>query len=84
MFEFYTKLKVRHIMTSDILLQLKIIQALQKNGITSSINIEVKNLEVTLKGLVNSYDIKDKIEQIIVQFTEIQAVNNELAILNEH
>jgi len=48
------------------------------------INIEVKNLEVTLKGLVNSYDIKDKIEQIIVQFTEIQAVNNELAILNEH
>ncbi|WP_396217252.1 BON domain-containing protein [Flavobacterium sp.] len=71
-------------MTSDILLQLKIIQALQKNGITSSINIEVKNLEVTLKGLVNSYDIKDKIEQIIVQFTEIQAVNNELAILNEH
>jgi osmotically-inducible protein OsmY len=71
-------------MTSDILLQLKIIQALHKNGITSSINIEVKNLEVTLKGLVNSYDIKDKIEQIIVQFTEIQAVNNELAILNEH
>ncbi len=71
-------------MTSDILLQLKIIQALQKNGITSSINIEVKNLEVTLKGLVNSYDIKDKIEQIIVQFTEIQAVNNELAILNEN
>lgn len=71
-------------MTSDILLQHKIIQALQKNGITSSINIEVKNLEVTLKGLVNSYDIKDKIEQIIVQFTEIQAVNNELAILNEH
>jgi osmotically-inducible protein OsmY len=71
-------------MTSDILLQLKIIQALQKNGITSSINIEVKNLEVTLKGLVNSYDIKDKIEQIIVQFTEIQAVNNELAIRNEH
>jgi osmotically-inducible protein OsmY len=71
-------------MTSDILLQLKISQALQKNGITSSINIEVKNLEVTLKGLVNSYDIKDKIEQIIVQFTEIQAVNNELAILNEH
>lgn len=71
-------------MTSDILLQLKIIQALQKNGITSSINIEVNNLEVTLKGLVNSYDIKDKIEQIIVQFTEIQAVNNELAILNEN
>lgn len=71
-------------MTSDILLQLKIIQALQKNGITSSLNIEVKNLEVTLKGLVNSYDIKDKIEQIIVQFTEIQAVNNELAILNEN
>lgn len=71
-------------MTSDILLQLKIIQALQKNGITSSINIEVKNLEVTLKGLVNSYDIKDKIEQIIIQFTEIQSVNNELAILNEH
>lgn len=71
-------------MTSDILLQLKIIQALQKNGITSSINIEVKNLEVTLKGLVNSYDIKDKIEQIIVQFTEIQAVNNELALINEH
>lgn len=71
-------------MTSDILLQLKIIQALQKNGITSSIDIEVKNLEVTLKGLVNSYDIKDKIEQIIVQFTEIQAVNNELALINEH
>ena len=71
-------------MTTDILLQHKIIQALQKNGITSSINIEVKNLEVTLKGLVNSYDIKDKIEQIIVQFTEIQAVNNELALINEH
>lgn len=71
-------------MTSDILLQHKIIQALQKNGITSSINIEVKNFEVTLKGLVNSYDIKDKIEQIIVQFTEIQAVNNELALRNEH
>jgi osmotically-inducible protein OsmY len=71
-------------MTSDIDLQHKITQALQKNGITSSINIEVNNLEVTLKGLVNSYEIKDKIEQIIVQFTETQSVNNELAILNEH
>lgn len=71
-------------MTSDILLQLKIIQALQKNGITSSINIGVKDKEVTLKGIVISYDVKDKIEQIIIQFTEIQAVNNELAIRNEH
>lgn len=71
-------------MTSDILLQHKIVQALQKNGLNSSINIEVNNLEVTLKGLVNSYDTKEKIEQIIVQFTETQAVNNELAIRNEH
>jgi hypothetical protein len=34
--------------------------------------------------MVDSYEVKDKIEQLIVQFNEVAFVNNELALINEN
>jgi osmotically-inducible protein OsmY len=49
-----------------------------------NIAIEVIGSDVSLKGLVNSYEVKDKIEQLIISCPDVASVNNELAIFNEN
>ncbi|MBP6754537.1 MAG: BON domain-containing protein [Bacteroidia bacterium] len=71
-------------MLSETQLQYKIIAKLKEKGITETIKIEIKGNEVSLKGMVHSYEAKDEIEQLIVQFKEVTSVNNELALLNEN
>jgi osmotically-inducible protein OsmY len=71
-------------MQSETQLQHKISTKLRENGITETIEIEIKGNEVSLKGIVHSYEVKDKIEQLIVQFKEVAFVNNELALINEN
>jgi osmotically-inducible protein OsmY len=71
-------------MQSETQLQHKISTKLRENGITETIEIEIKGNEVSLKGMVDSYEVKDKIEQLIVQFNEVAFVNNELALINEN
>ena len=71
-------------MNSNSALKERIEKNLKENSITNSIIIDVIGDEVTLKGIVDSYDVKDKIEQIVLNFSEVQAINNELAIYNEN
>ena len=71
-------------MNSNSILIDRIEKNLQENSITNNIIIDVIGDEVTLKGIVDSYDVKDKIEQIVLNFSEVQSVNNELAIYNEN
>ena len=71
-------------MNSNSNLKDRIEENLQENSITNTITIDVLGEEVTLKGIVDSYEVKDKIEQLILRFSEVQAVNNELAIFNEN
>ena len=71
-------------MNSNSVLKERIEKNLEENSITNAIIIDVFGDEVTLKGIVDSYEIKDKIEQIVLNFSEVHAVNNELAIYNEN
>lgn len=71
-------------MNFNTILRDKLTNKLKENLITDNIKIEVIGNEVSLKGIVTSYEVKDKIEQLIVSFSEVQAVNNELAIFNEN
>lgn len=71
-------------MNFNTVLKAKIENKLKENLITNNIIIEVFGNEVCLKGIVDSYDVKDEIEQLIVSFTEVESVNNELAIFNEN
>ena len=71
-------------MNSNSALKDRIEKNLEENSITNNIIIDVLGDEVTLKGIVDSYDVKDKIEQIVLNFLEVKAVNNELAIYNEN
>ena len=71
-------------MNFNTVLRDKLANKLKENLITDNIIIEVIGDEVSLKGIVTSYEVKDKIEQLIVSFSEVQAVNNELAIFNEN
>jgi osmotically-inducible protein OsmY len=71
-------------MNSNSDLKDRIEKNLQENSITNTITIAVLGEEVTLKGIVDSYEVKDKIEQIVLRFSEVEAVNNELAIFNEN
>lgn len=71
-------------MNFNTVLRDKLTNKLKENLITDNIKIEVIGNEVSLKGIVTSYEVKDKIEQLIVSFSEVQAVNNELAIFNEN
>ena len=48
-----------------------------------SIEIITFGENVTLKGIANSYDEKDKIEQIAWDTIGVISVNNELSIYNE-
>ncbi len=49
----------------------------------NNISINVLGDEVTLQGIVNSYDEKEKIETIAWNTIGVNSVNNELSILNE-
>ena len=71
-------------MNFNTVLRDKLANKLKENLITDNIKIEVIGNEVSLKGIVTSYEVKDKIEQLIISFSEVQAVNNELAIFNEN
>ena len=71
-------------MNFNTILRDKLANKLKENLIIDNIIIEVIGNEVSLKGIVDSYEIKDKIEQLIVSFTEVESVNNELAIFNEN
>ncbi|WP_329805287.1 BON domain-containing protein [Flavobacterium facile] len=71
-------------MNFNTVLRDKLANKLKENLIIENIIIEVIGNEVSLKGIVTSYEVKDKIEQLIVSFSEVQAVNNELAIFNEN
>lgn len=77
-------IKSKFMMNSNSILKDRIEKNLEENSITNTIIIDVLGDEVTLKGIVDSYEIKDKIEQIVLRFSEVQAVNNELAIFNEN
>lgn len=71
-------------MDLNIELKERIEKNLERSSIANNIIIDVLGDEVTLKGMVDSYDVKDKIEQIVLNFSEVKAVNNELAIYNEN
>ena len=71
-------------MNFNTILRDKLANKLKENLKISNIIIEVTDKEVSLKGIVASYEIKDEIEQLIVSFSEVQAVNNELAIFNKN
>lgn len=71
-------------MNFNTILRDKLANKLKENLIIDNIIIEVIGNEVSLKGVVTSYEVKDKIEQLIISFSEVQAVNNELAIFNEN
>ncbi len=71
-------------MNFNTILRDKLVNKLKENLIIDNIIIEVIGNEVSLKGVVTSYEVKDKIEQLIISFSEVQAVNNELAIFNEN
>jgi len=71
-------------MLSETQLQHKISTKLKENGITETIEIEIKGNEVSLKGMVHTYEVKDKIERLIIQLKEVAFVNNELALINEN
>ena len=71
-------------MLSNTLLKLKILDKLKDNGITDDFIIQVNANEVSIKGTVESYKTKDKIEQLIIQIADVAFVNNELAVFNEN
>ena len=68
--------------TDDILKEI-VSNAIDTN-FNNNISFSVLGQEVTLKGIVNSYDEKDKIEEIIWNTFGVVSVNNELAIDNEN
>ena len=53
-------------------------------NLENNISITVIDQEVTLTGRVNSYDEKDKIEEIAWNVLGVVSVNNELTIYNEN
>lgn len=71
-------------MNLNSILKDKIEKNLIENSITNVITIHVVGDEVTLKGIVDSYEVKDKIEELVLHFSEVQSVNNELSIFNEN
>ena len=71
-------------MNLNSILKDRIQKNLEENSIDNAIIIDVIGDEVTLKGIVDSYEVKDKIEQIVIRFSEVQSVNNELVIYNEN
>jgi osmotically-inducible protein OsmY len=70
-------------MTTNLILKEKVENNLDSNLIRNNISIDVLGTEVTLTGIVNSYDEKDSIEAITWDTIGVKSVNNELAISNE-
>jgi osmotically-inducible protein OsmY len=70
-------------MTTNQILKEKVENSLDTNSITNNILIYANGNEITLQGIVNNYDEKDKIEEITWNTFGVQSVNNELSILNE-
>ncbi|WP_395048197.1 BON domain-containing protein, partial [Flavobacterium sp.] len=64
-------------MTTDDILKEIVSNAIDTN-FNNNISISVLEQEVTLKGIVNSYDEKDQIEEIIWNTFGVVSVNNEL------
>lgn len=71
-------------MSSSKVLKEKFENNLDRNSITNTIAIIVLDSEITLQGIVNSYDEKNKIESIAWNTFGIHSVNNELSIYNEN
>lgn len=69
-------------MTTDDLLK-KIVSNTIDTNFNNNISISVLEQEVTLKGIVKSYDEKDLIEEIAWNTLGVVSVNNELSIDNE-
>ncbi|WP_395057061.1 BON domain-containing protein [Flavobacterium sp.] len=70
-------------MTTDDILKEKVSNIIDIN-FNNNISISVLGQEVTLKGIVKSYDEKDEIEEITWNTFGVVSVNNELAIDNEN
>ena len=70
-------------MEANQILKEKVENNLDANWVTNSISINVLRSEVTLQGVVKSYDEKDKIEAITWDTFGVVSVNNELSIDNE-
>lgn len=67
-----------------MVLKNKIAKNVTENLSNNNIFINVVSDEVTLKGVVDSYEIKNKLEDIIWGISGVKSVNNELAIYNEN
>ena len=66
-----------------------ILQEKIENGIESTLRINnlyitVLGQNVTLKGIVNTYDEKDKVESITWNTSGVISVNNQLSVSNEN
>lgn len=66
------------------ILKEKVENNLDTNLATHKVEIDVFENEVTLKGIVKTYDEKDKIEEIAWNTFGVISVNNELSIENEN
>ena len=69
-------------MTTDDILK-EIVSNTIDTNFNNNISISVLGQEVTLKGIVKSYDEKDLIEEITWNTIGVVSVNNELAIDSE-
>ena len=69
-------------MTTDDILK-EIVSNTIDTNFNNNISISVLGQEVTLKGIVKSYDEKDLIEEITWNTFGVVSVNNELAIDSE-
>ena len=71
-------------MNENLILKEKFENNLDSNYIINNIEINVLGSEVTLQGIVNSYDEKNKIESIAWNTIGVISVNNELSVFNEN
>jgi osmotically-inducible protein OsmY len=71
-------------MISNEILKEKFENNLDSNFISNNIAINVSGSEITLKGSVNSFTEKDKIETIAWSTVGVNSVNNELSIALEN
>ncbi|WP_310556295.1 BON domain-containing protein [Flavobacterium sp.] len=71
-------------METNQILKEKVENNLDANLAPHKIQINVFGNNVTLKGVVKTYDEKDKIEEIAWNTFGVISVNNELSIENEN
>jgi osmotically-inducible protein OsmY len=70
-------------MSTNQILKEKVENSLDASLITNNVSINAIGNEITLQGIVNNYDEKDKIEAIAWNTFGVMSVNNELSIFNE-